>query len=353
MIHITVRKQKLKDGNHSLYLDITGGGEQRKKYLGFKIYAKPKTDEQRKNNQDYTALANAAASKMLLELRTADQGLNNAGRRDMDFMDYFKAFEANYQNKDPRKVIATRKKLLEYLKLKNITSLPGRSITINFCEGFGEYLKRELNGYTPKNYFGCFRQVLIMAKKDGIVTIDSRDIEMRYRSDSGAIKKQLLSSAEVTALEAVECHNKEVKRAFLFSLNTGFDFATVNKLEWRQFEGNSIVFDRSKTGRQNRFPLNQKAIDLLGPAGKPNQLIFKLGTWEGVVKAIRAWAKAAGIDKKLTYHSARHSFGYRLRNEHKIDLSTLQELLGHSDIRTTKRYEHLNDEVKREAVNLL
>lgn len=87
---------------------------------------------------------------------------------------------------------------------------------------------------------------------------------------------------------------------------------------------------------------------------RPGELVFDgLGTWEGAVKALRAWATEAGIDKKITWHTARHSLGYRYINEHGGDISILKAILGHKDIKTTQRYAALSEETKRDAMDRL
>jgi integrase len=64
-----------------------------------------------------------------------------------------------------------------------------------------------------------------------------------------------------------------------------------------------------------------------------------------------AWgkvAKAATL-KGFTFHDLRHTFASKLVQAG-VDLNTVRELLGHSDIKMTLRYAHLAPEHKAAAV---
>jgi integrase/recombinase XerD len=64
---------------------------------------------------------------------------------------------------------------------------------------------------------------------------------------------------------------------------------------------------------------------------------------------IKDLAKQAGITKKISPHTFRHSFATHLV-EGGADLRAVQEMLGHESIITTEIYTHLNREYLRETL---
>jgi site-specific recombinase XerD len=107
---------------------------------------------------------------------------------------------------------------------------------------------------------------------------------------------------------------------------------------------------REGKGSKDRVTLlSKRALALLGAyteAFRPQGWLFpgerpgRHLTARSVQKVIRACARRAGIAKRVTPHTLRHSFATHLL-ESGTDLRFIQELLGHASSRTTEIYTHV------------
>lgn len=81
---------------------------------------------------------------------------------------------------------------------------------------------------------------------------------------------------------------------------------------------------------------------------KPNQAFFRNLNNAKVNEEIKVVAKMAGLDKHLTCHVGRHSFGTNMAV--KIPVTMLQVYMGHSKIETTMQYVHMSRKIQDDVM---
>lgn len=141
-------------------------------------------------------------------------------------------------------------------------------------------------------------------------------------------------------------------RRFLFSCYTGLRFSDTCKLKKTehikqtqvhnyQTKESRIAYyveiEMDKTGNTVTIPLPKKALALLNE--NENDLVFEPITNQKINEHLKAIAKKAGINKLLTFHVARHTFG-TMGALAGINEKARQQLLGHKNSTLTKRYTH-------------
>lgn len=127
------------------------------------------------------------------------------------------------------------------------------------------------------------------------------------------------------------------------------------KTQQVNFQGNYLTV-KGKGAKVRAVPFGQYARDKLSSylesvrprllKGKSSPYLFtnrsgRALTRQGFWKLIRRYALTAGIDKRVTPHTLRHSFATHLL-EGGADLRSVQTMLGHADISTTQIYTHVD-----------
>lgn len=154
----------------------------------------------------------------------------------------------------------------------------------------------------------------------------------------------------------------------LFGLYTGMRLNEIINLQWKDVDLDKrtlIVRNKpnfkTKTGKIRLIPISDKLLEviqkLIPKVYNPDSLLFG-NTWAGVYtktyisKKFKYFVRKAGIRDNLHFHCLRHTFITTILKNN-VSIVKAQKLAGHSNIKTTLIYTHLNVEDLREAVNCI
>lgn len=151
--------------------------------------------------------------------------------------------------------------------------------------------------------------------------------------------------------------NELTKNIVIFAINTGMRRGEIFNLTWFDADLNRNILNvrQTKTGKDRVIPMNDKVQMMLEAIPKKNEFVFTSPRTNGKLIDLKKGFRKAVEEAKifnLHFHDLRHTFATRLADAG-VPLSVIAELLGHSDIRMTKRYSHASDKAKREAVQKL
>lgn len=147
----------------------------------------------------------------------------------------------------------------------------------------------------------------------------------------------------------------KVLQYFLFSVFTGMRLSDVKNFDMEQVKGEFIIINPIKTKRTSNemvsIPITKPIRLILDDAAKHRLKgrIFSCFADAVTNRMLKKIAEFAGINKELSFHSARHTFA-SLFLEKTDDLATLQKLLGHSSIAQTMVYVHMTERKKVEQM---
>ena len=146
--------------------------------------------------------------------------------------------------------------------------------------------------------------------------------------------------------------NPKHKLLLLVGYGSGLRVSEIVNLKWEDiyFEEQKIHVKNAKGKKDRMVALSEGILELLRKyysVYKPKDWLFE-GQYGGQysarsIQAVFQKAKIrARVSPNVSFHSLRHSYATHL-HERGTDIKLIQELLGHSDIKTTLRYTHVSN----------
>lgn len=348
---IRLRVKTLAGGMRSLYLDCYHDGKRSYEFL--RLYLVPDVDkESRRRNEETMRLATAIKAKRVLELQTRRAGLPMGGA-DTPLLAFVESVMARKEKEHTRcgyrSLLAS---LVDYIGDKPISL---GNIDRLWVESYYAHLQSsELRPNTVVFYASLFRACLNEAVR--LELIPSSPAALVHRPRKEETSRVFLTLDELKRLMSTPppMSNTSVPRAFVFSCLTGLRYSDIKALTPANIttdaDGCRLTFRQQKTDGLVSMMLPSSASDLLDLSGG---LCFpSLPTVACTSNLLRRWVSAAGIDKPITFHCARHTFATLMLTQG-VEIATISKILGHQSIATTQIYAKVIDKSKTDALSRL
>ncbi len=225
--------------------------------------------------------------------------------------------------------------------------------------GFNQVNETMVNNYEKWMYARGNNKVTIAKSLSMLRTFTNHAAQENYLKDNGfknikitrgVGKREFLTLNELQKLEAkfndnsLLNHEKNVLQYFLFCCYTGLRYTDVMNLKKANINEGVLNIRMHKTEREVYIPLTKRAIDLLPKTDTSNK-IFKVISNQKTNSYLTDIMSKAKIDKKISFHCARHTFA-TVSIELGIPLEVIQTILGHTSVKTTQIYAKIISAVK-------
>ena len=189
--------------------------------------------------------------------------------------------------------------------------------------------------------------------------LDKRETKLREARASANEWREERGYPLKTSLE--NCSYADyLKPVFILSVNTGLRKGEAFSLKWSDIDFElkqlTVQSKNAKSSKTRHVPLNDEVLECLEQWKNQTDSVYLFeGKGGAPMKDTRkSWAKVLkeAQVKDFRWHDLRHTFASKLVMAG-VDLNTVRELMGHSDIKMTLRYAHLAPEHKAAAVRRL
>lgn len=248
--------------------------------------------------------------------------------------------------------------------------------------------KDGLSASTSNRYIGTLKAMFNRAVEWEIIDANPIAKVKKQKSDSRAIVRYLTPDEEERLRASLRSRDRRLAKSnpfyndkqfvcleailggyqdhihpmILLLINTGMRRGEMFNLRWQDVDFDNkritVVGNTSKTGQTRYIPLNVEAFNVITmwqkQTLKTSGYVFIGKNKQRFTNIDKAW-KVLLRDAKINdfrLHDLRHHFASRLVSSG-VDLNSVRELLGHTDIKMTLRYAHLAPAHLSDAVAVL
>jgi integrase len=238
-----------------------------------------------------------------------------------------------------------------------------RSVELQYIREFEHFLlvRKKLKGTSANTYLKLLKKMVRNAFLNNWI---SKEPFAAYKMKSYKTDIKYLTQEELDRIKAVDFNFERmntVKDVFIFSCYTGVSYGDMEQLKGTDIQTNAkgesfIARKRGKTDSPYFILLTKPVLDIIEKHKEHCEQTGKLlpvTTNQKLNFYLKELATAAGIDKNLTMHMARHTFATTVALANGISMETLMMILGHTKISTTQHYGKVMNQQVINEMNML
>ena len=368
---LVFNRQKKLNKQGTALVQVEAYLNQRKIYLKTNVYLKPECwsrEGAQVINHPQSNELNAMLYEHILELQAIERGYWKRGvevtlsllkeavrkgiRPSVSFLKFAKTvIETSDRRQSTKDNMMTTVTLLREFR----TIIDFSDLTYTFLKDFENFLRiRGLQVNTIHKHMRQLRTLVNEAINQGYITQEAYPFK-KYKLKKEKKEHHFLLPDELKKLERLQVDEKypnhrHILDAFLFCCYVGLRFSDFCQLNYKNLvsiDGHEwLCLNSVKTGIKLNIPLyllfSGKALKILHKYDRIEELAA-LGCNSETNRTLTKLAGSAGIEKKFTFHTARHTCATLLVHQG-VPITTVQRLLGHTSVKTTQIYSEVMDE---------
>lgn len=222
-------------------------------------------------------------------------------------------------------------------------------IDLDFLNRFADWSSKQgMSQSTISGRLKSLRAVVNEAIARKLISVDDNPFKS-FRIKKIRSREESLTSDEIRLLERAKLRGRQahIRDIFVFDCLCGLRYSDLTRLSEKDFvtiRGKKwIIIKTKKTGDTARIPIETifrgKAMKILSNY-KQLQRFFHIGNNASANRTLKDVFIKAGVNKYAHFHLARHTF-ITLCIEEGVPITTVQMMVAHSKIETTRGYARL------------